>query len=419
MHVYSVAAKFAFPDRIARLMFNPDFITNPYRTYSHLRTAAPLHWADKFRTGAWLVPRYADVVAGLHDPRLSSQRSHTLTAALPGEVQAEFATFNQIFSKWMLFLDPPQHSRLRKLLNKEFTPNMILRLRPRIQQVVNELLDDVVGKSEMEFMTEFANPLPVRVIAEMLGIPGEDQRDFQIWSDALADFFGSAAATVETARRAQNSLVNLTEYFRALLPERREHKGDDLVSLLLRVEEEGEVLTGEELLAQCALLLVAGHETTRNLLGNGLLALLRNPDQFEKLKDNPSLINSAVREFARFDSPVQFAGRAATEDFTWHDQEIRKGQTVILVLGSANHDPEKFSDPELLDISRNEGMPLSFGHGTHFCIGAALAYTEAEIAFSTLLERASSLRMLDDVPAWRPNMGFRGLSRLPLALSVR
>lgn len=400
-------------------MFDSGFITNPYRIYSHLRTTAPLHWADKFRTGAWLVPRYADVLAGLHDPRLSSRRSHTLTAALPREVQGEFTIFNQIFSKWMLFLDPPEHSRLRKLLNKEFTPNMIQRLRPRIQQVVNSLLDDVAGKSEMEFMTEFANPLPVRVIAEMLGIPTEDQRDFQIWSDDLADFFGNAASSVEKARGAQNSLVSLTEYFRALLPERRANKGDDLVSLLLRVEEEGEVLTGEELLAQCTLLLVAGHETTRNLLGNGLLALLQHSDQFAKLKENPSLINSAVREFARFDSPVQFSGRAVTEDFSWHDQEIKKGQTVILLLGSANHDAEKFSEPEKLEISRDEGMPLSFGHGTHFCIGAALAYTEAEIAFATLLERASSLKLLDDVPAWRPNLSFRGLSRLPLALSMR
>src|ERR1044072_8754601 len=283
-------------------MFGPDFISNPYRTYQHLRTTAPLHWADKFRTGAWLVPRYADVLAGLHNPRLSSQRSHTLTAALPSEVQGEFTIFNQIFSKWMLFLDPPEHSRLRKLLNKEFTPNMIQRMRPRIQQVVDALLDQVAGKSEMEFMTEFANPLPVRVIAEMLGIPSEDQRDFQIWSDDLADFFGNAAGTIDGARRAQNSLITLTEYFRALLPERREHKGDDLVSLLLRVEEEGEVLTESELLAQCTLLLVAGHETTRNLLGNGLLALLQHPDQFAKLKEHLSLMNAAVREFARFDS---------------------------------------------------------------------------------------------------------------------
>ena len=399
-------------------MFDSDFITNPYRAYGQLRAAAPVYWMDKFRNGAWLVSRYADVLTGLHDSRLSSQRSHNLTAALPSAAQSEFATFNRIFSRWMLFLDPPEHSRIRKLLNKEFTPNMIQRLRPRIQQVVDSLLDDVARKSEIEFMTEFANPLPVRVIAEMLGIPAGAQRHFQIWSDDLASFFGNATSSVDTARRAQDSLVSLTEYFRAMLPERRAHKADDLVSLLLRVEEEGEMLTGEELLAQCTLLLVAGHETTRNLLGNGLLALLQNPDQFAKLKENPALINSAVRELARFDSPVQFSGRAATEDFTWHEQEIKKGQTVILLLGSANHDPSKFSEPEKLEISRDEGMPLSFGHGTHFCIGASLAYTEAEIAFATLLDRSSGLKLLDDVPAWRSNLSFRGLSRLPLSLSV-
>jgi cytochrome P450 len=398
-------------------MFDSDFIANPYKIYNALRAAAPLLWTNKFRSGAWLVTRYADVVAGLHDPRLSSQRSHTLTAALPREVQGEFAKFNEIFSKWMLFLDPPHHSRLRKLLNKEFTPNMIQRLRPRIQHVVNTLLDHALAKSEMEFMTEFANPLPVRVIAEMLGIPGEDQRDFQIWSDDLANFFGNATGPVEAARRAQNSLISLTDYFRALLPERRANKGDDLMSLLLRVEEEGEVLTEEELLAQCTLLLVAGHETTRNLLGNGMLALLQHPAQLATLKQNPALMPLAVREFARYDSPVQFSGRAVTEDFSWHDQPIKKGQTVILLLGSANHDPDKFSEPQTLNISRDEGMPLSYGHGMHFCIGAALAQTEGEIAFTTLLDRTSSLTMLDDAPAWRANLSFRGLSRLRIALS--
>ncbi|HJY27276.1 MAG TPA: cytochrome P450 [Pyrinomonadaceae bacterium] len=398
-------------------MFDSDFIADPYRIYNHLRAAAPLLWTDKFRSGAWLVTRYADVVAGLHDPRLSSQRSHTLTAALPREVQGEFARFNEIFSKWMLFLDPPHHSRLRKLLNKEFTPNMIQRLRPRIQHVVKTLLDHALEKTEMEFMTEFANPLPVRVIAEMLGIPGEDQHVFQIWSDDLANFFGNATAPVDVARRAQNSLISLTEYFRKLLPERRANKGDDLVSLLLRVEEEGEVLTEEELLAQCTLLLVAGHETTRNLLGNGMLALLQHPAQLTTLKQSPALMPLAVREFARYDSPVQFSGRAVTQDFSWHDQSIKKGQTVILLLGSANHDPEKFSEPETLNISRDEGMPLSYGHGMHFCIGAALAQTEGEIAFATLLDRTSSLTMLDDAPAWRANLSFRGLSRLRIALS--
>src|ERR1041385_434514 len=199
-------------------MFDANFITNPYGVYSFLRRVGRLHWIDKFRNGAWIVPRYADVLAGLHDARLSSQRSHNLTAALPPDVQGEFATFDQIFSKWMLFLDPPEHSRIRKLLNKEFTPNMIQQLRPRIQHVVDSLLDNVAGKSEMEFMTDFANPLPVRVIAEMLGIPAEDQSDFQIWSDDLASFFGNATSSVDTGHCAQKSLVEATENFPGALP---------------------------------------------------------------------------------------------------------------------------------------------------------------------------------------------------------
>ena len=394
-------------------MFDSDFIANPYKFYSRLR-ATPLYWADKFRAGAWLVPRYADVNTALHDSRLSSQRSHTLTAPFPPEVQSELRPFNTIFSKLMLFLDPPQHTRIRKLLSKEFTPQMVQRLRPRIQQIVNTLIDQMIGKKEIEFMNDFANPIPVRVIAEMLGVPVEDQRKFQIWSDDIANFFGNATATADIARRAQKSLVELTEYFRALLPERRQNKGDDLVSLLLRVEEEGDALTEQDFMAQCALLLIAGHETTRNLIGNGLMALLQNPDQYEKLKQNPSLAVSAVKEFARYDSPVQFAGRSALEDFSWHDQQIKKGQTVIMLLGSANHDPDKFSNPDSLDITRNEGMSMSFGQGIHFCIGQALGYTETEIAFTTLNEQIPNLRMVDDKPDWRPNPAFRGLNSLRL-----
>jgi cytochrome P450 len=252
------------------------------------------------------------------------------------------------------------------------------------------------------------------VIAEMLGVPKDDHSKFNSWSDDIADFFGNAQATVELAQRAQDGLIALTEYFRVLLPERRRSRGKDLISLLIRVEEEGDVLTEEELLAQCTLLLVAGHETTRNLLGNGLLALLRNPDQIALIKNNPALISSAVRELARYDSPVQFAGRTVTEDFEWHGQQIRKGQTVVLLLGSANHDQNKFKDPEKLDVTRNQPVPLSFGHGPHFCIGATLASLEAEIAFSTLLERKPELKLISGKAAWRPNFSFRGLSSLPL-----
>jgi cytochrome P450 len=394
-------------------MFDSDFLANPYPVYNHLRSTAPLHWNDKFRTGAWLVPRYEDVAAGLRDPRLSSQRSHTLTAGLP--CQQQFTTFNQIFSRLMLFLDPPQHRRLRILLNKGFSPQVVQWLRPRIQQLVDMLVDQMQGKKEIEFMSEFAHRLPVSVIAEMLGVSADDQSNFNSWSDDIADFFGSARPTVELAQRAQESLIALIEYFRTLLPERRKRLGEDLISLLIRVEEEGDVLTEEELLAQCTLLLIAGHETTRNLLGNGLLALLKHPCQITLLKHNPALISSAVKELARYDSPVQFAGRTAVEDFVWHDQQIKKGQTVVLLLGSANRDQSKFNDAENLDVTRNQTVPLSFGHGPHFCIGATLASLEAEIAFSTLLERKPELKLINDKPEWRSNFSFRGLRSLPLS----
>jgi len=271
----------------------------------------------------------------------------------------------------------------------------------------------------MDFMADFAHPLPVRVIAEMFGILLDDQEDFQIWSDAVADFMGSAQPSIETARRAQNSLLALTDYFRRILPERRKNMSDDLISLLIRLEEEGDALTEEELLAQCSLFFIAGHETTRNLLGNGMLALLQNSEQFAQLKQNPSLASLAVREFARYDSPVQQIRRAAAEDFTWHGREIKQGESIILLIGSANRDADKFSEPEKLKISRSEGIGLSFGRGAHFCIGTTLANLEAEIAFTALLKRLPNLKMIDDKPEWRNNPTFRGLSSLRLAFQTR
>lgn len=395
-------------------MFDSNFIANPYEYYRRLREAAPLHWMPDFYRGAWLAPRHADVAAGLLDARLSSRRSGNLTAALPGEVQGEFVEFNEFFAKWMLFLDAPQHTRLRKLVNPAFLPQMVNWLRPRIERLVDDLLDAVENEGAMEFIADFAHPLPVRVIAEMMGVPRERHRDFQKWSDALCILFGNPRPSVEMARAARDSLFALTEYFRAALPARRLTRGDDLISLLIGLEEDGDALTEEELLAQCSMFFFGGHETTRNLIGNGMLALLQNPDQFEMLRENPSLAPSAVREFARFDSPVQMTVRNAAEDLVWHDREIRKGQSIALLLGSANRDPEKFSEPDRLDITRAQSLPLSFGRGAHFCIGATLANAEAEIAFTKLLERFPNLKMLDPEPQWTANISFRGLRALPL-----
>jgi cytochrome P450 len=394
------------------MMFDAHFITNPYPMYSHLRTTAPLHWTEAWRKGAWLVPRYDDVITVLHDTRLSSQRR--LTTAFPSDIQPQLALLETTTSRMMLFLDPPVHTRLRKLLHRAFSPQAVQRLGPRVQHLANTLLDRVAAHGEMEFMANFAHPLPVLVIAEMLGVPNEHQADFQRWSDDFIHFFGNPQATVETVLQAQASLSALTNYFGMLLLERRRRPGADLVSLLLQIDGDDQ-LTEAELLAQCALLLMAGHETTRNLFGNGLLAFLQHPDQWAMLKQNPALMRSAVREVVRYNSPVQVAGRTATESFIWHGQQIEQGQSIIVLLGSANHDSTKFSHPEQLDITRNEAQPLSFGHGPHFCIGAILAQLEAEIAFAAVVERMPNLKLLDDTPYWCPNVSFRGLARLPLA----
>jgi cytochrome P450 len=393
-------------------MFDADFIANPYPVYSHLRTTAPLHWTKAWRAGAWLVSRYDDVVTALHDTRLSSQRR--LTAAFPSDIQPQLSLLEATTSRMMLFLDPPVHTRLRKLLQRAFSPQAVQRLGSRVQHLADTLLDQVAAQCKMEFMTNFSHPLPVLVIAEMLGVPDEHQANFQRWSDDFAHFFGNPQATIETVLRAQASLTALTNFFGDLLPERRRRPGDDLVSLLLQTDGDDK-LTEAELLAQCALLLMAGHETTRNLLGNGLLALLQHPDQWIMLKQNPTLMRSAVRECTRYNSPVQLTGRTATQDFAWHGQQIEQGQSVIVLLGAANHDPDKFSHPERFDITRDQGQPLSFGHGPHFCIGAMLAQLEAEIAFASVLKRMPNLKLIDDTPHWCPNVSFRGLATLPVA----
>jgi cytochrome P450 len=397
-------------------MFGSEFITNPYPTYAKLRESAPLHWAAEFGSGAWLVPRYDDVLTALQEPRLSAKRGHRFVAQYSAEQQAEFAEFNRLFAKWVVFLDPPRHTLWRKLMTKGFAPVSIAQKRARIAGIVNRLIDGVYASGRMDFVRTVAYPLPAMVMVDLLGVPPQDQGRVIGWTDDIAAFFGNARCPIDVAYTARDALFSLSEYFKQTLELRRADPGEDLVSLLLQAQQADDMVTPEELAAQCSALLFAGHETTRNLLGNGLLALLRNPQQISVLRGDPSQMANAVRELSRYDTPAQIGSRVVAEDFEWHQRELKAGQIVITMFGSANRDAAKFTNPDELDVTRREAPNLSFGKGPHFCVGSVLASLEAEVAFTTVLERMPNLRLADHELKWVNNINFRGLQSLPVEL---
>jgi cytochrome P450 len=300
------------------------------------------------------------------------------------------------------------------VMNAAFRPAALQRLEPRIEQLVDELLNDVDAEGGFDFMRSVARPLPARVIATLMGIDTADHGDFAAWSDDLATFIGATRPTLEQARRAQASLLAMAHYFETLLPLRRRSPGDDVVSHLLEAEAAGDIQAGPELLAQCAMLLFAGYETTRNLLGNGLHALLANPPQWKLLRLEPDRLPGAVRELLRYDSPVQYTGRRVATDVVLHGHLVRRTDLVVALIGAANRDPTRYEQPDRLDITRRQGGSLSFGSGPHVCIGAALTLMEAEILFRELLKRWPRLSLIDPLPQWNGNPVYRGLTALRL-----
>jgi cytochrome P450 len=391
------------------------FHANPYPAYQALREAGPLHWSEEFFGGAWLLTRHADVEQVLRDPRFSAQRTGGWVTDRE-ETKGELAGFQQLFARAMLFLDAPDHTRIRKVLNAGFKPEVIQALVPHIEQSVTELLDAVADQPGFDFMQAVARPLPVRVIAKMMGIDDAANADFVTWSDDLAIFIGAPLATHAQARRAQASLLAMGRYFETLVAQRRLQPGDDLVSRLLQAEAQGEIEGSAELLAQCAMLLFAGHETTRNLLGNGLYALLSHPAQWQQLQQNPGLLPSAVRELLRFDSPVQYTGRRVAADMELHGQLLRRGDLVVPLIGAANRDPARHAEPDRLDVAGRDGGSVSFGSGPHVCIGAMLTRVEAEITFRLVLQRFPDLRLGAEAVQWVANPAYRGLMGLPLGV---
>jgi cytochrome P450 len=390
---------------------SPEFIRDPYPHYARLRSTDPMHLTSH---GMYLASRHAEVSLALRDKRFGKDFVERSTRRYGPQIMEE-PVFRSM-SRWMLQQDPPDHARLRGLVVKAFTARRVEDMRPRIQQVVDQTLDRIVERGHMDLIEDFAFRLPVTIICDMLGIPEDHREAFYTGSrngGRLLDPVPLSPAEISEAN-AGHAMAQM--YFQQLFELRRKSPGDDLTTQLVQAEEDGSKLSNEELTANIILLFGAGHETTVNLIGNGLLALHRNPDQLALLKANPALITNAIEEFLRYDSSVQMSGRVTLEDIDdLGGRKIAKGETVLCLLGSANRDPAVYPDrPDRLDITRPNVRPLSFGGGIHFCLGAQLARIEAEVAIATLLRRLPELR-LDDAenPEWRPTFVLRGLKRLP------
>jgi hypothetical protein len=390
---------------------SPEFIRDPYPHYERLRTTDPMHVTA---LGSFVASRHAEASLVLRDKRFGKDYVERTKRRYGPQIMEE-PVFRSM-SHWMLQQDPPDHTRLRGLVVKAFTARRVEDMRPRIQQIVDETLDRIAPNGQMDLIEDFAFRLPVTIICDMLGIPEEHREIFYASSRGggrVLEPVPMSPAEIEQGNAA-NAMAQM--YFQQLFELRRKSPGDDLTTQLVHAEEDGSKLSNEELTANIILLFGAGHETTVNLIGNGLLALHRNPDQLALLKANPALITNAIEEFLRYDSSVQMSGRVALEDIDdLGGKKIPKGEGVLCLLGSANRDPAVYPDrPDRLDITRANVRPLSFGGGIHFCLGAQLARIEAEVAIASLLRRLPDLR-LDDAenPEWRPTFVLRGLKQLP------
>jgi len=394
----------------SEVVFNPllpEFHADPYPFYRRLREQDPVHQSP---LGIWVLTRYDDTVMVLRDPRFGREGMAELMEARLG-VPARPAN-----TRDMLFRDPPDHTRLRALVSRAFTPRVVEAMRPHIQEIVDGLLDAVESARGMDVIEDLAYPLPVTVICEMLGVPVADQDIFKQWSADIARSLDAAIlpAGSEVMTRGQESGDAIREYFRSLIAVRRKSPQPDLLSALIAAEEQGDKLSEPELVATCVLLLIAGHETTVNLIGNGILALLRHPDQLQALADNPALIQTGVEELLRFDGPVQRTGRMTMADVEIGGRQIPKNSIVAAVIGAANRDPAHFPDPDRLDVTRRENRHIAFGFGIHFCLGAPLARIEGQVAIGTLLRRWPTLKLVSDTPEWRESSVLRGLKTLPV-----
>jgi cytochrome P450 len=386
---------------------DPEFLADPYPTYHRLRDEDPVHHSPM---DFWVLTRYEDVAAVLRDPRFIKEPLVSMVAARFGVSVPPGVGLS------MLDRDPPDHTRLRSLVSKAFTPRVVEGLRPRIQKMVDELITRAEAVGTMDLIEEFAYPIPVNVICEMLGVPVEEHERFKGWSLDIARGLDSVWLPPESEipKRSGAARHAIGDYMRGLIAERRASPRGDLLSALIAAEEAGDKLSEDELIATCILLLIAGHETTVNLIGNGTLALLRHPEELRRLRETPGLITSAVEELLRYDGPVQRTARITSTEVTLGGRTIPKGEMVMPFIGAADRDPAQFSGPDRLDLGRADNRHIAFGWGIHFCLGAPLARVEGQIAIDTLVRRLPRLALVDEEPEYRQSLTLRGLKALPV-----
>ena len=396
----------------------PENLTDPYPIYQRMRDEDPCHWSPRLKS--WVLTRYDDVKAVCLDRgQLSSDRLRPFFASLPGPEVERISNIIRYLSLWMVFKDPPDHTRLRRLASKVFHAKSMQGMRPRIQEITDWLLDRLVDREEFDAVTDFAGPLPCLVIMAMLGVDRADLAKVKRMSDDMALFIGSSRVSAEKYDTAEAATKEMADFFRELIEQRKRAPKADLLTELVQLRDGDDRLSDDETISMCILLLFAGHETTTNHIANGLLALMQFPDQMSKLGANPGLASAAVEELLRFDGPSGAQVRLVKEAYRVHGKELEPGQRVFIMLNAANRDPRAYADPDRLDIER-DGVPhLAFGFGLHICLGFPLARTEGQVAFPSLLKRYRNIEPTTATQPWINSLVFRGMTHLPVRVKHR
>jgi cytochrome P450 len=395
------------------LVLEEPYLTDPYPLYQKLRSNTPIYWDEPLKS--WVLMRYRDILAALSNPGITSPLPPDILSFLPLEMKEQGQHLIELQSRQFLYLDPPDHTRLRGLVNKAFTPHRVIKMRSSIQRVVDGLLDAMEQKGRGEILEDVAVPLATNAIALLIGVPSEDWEQFALWSEDLFTFGRGPYLHMPAQQWAQavTGIMEFMDYLRKLAAQRLSRPQDDLLQILVTAQAE-RTLSEDEFLATCMLLIGAGNVTTINLIANGLYILLQHAEQMEEVKHDPALFPAAINEMLRYDGPAQQRMREAKEDVTVGDQQILRGQQIILCLGSANRDPEQFAEPDLFNIHRTDNRHFAFAHGPHYCVGSPLALLEAEVALSTVLQRFPKLHLAEtETIEWKPIIS-RSLKKLPV-----